>query len=840
MSANGLITVESPNKCKSWFKYSGGIETIATMGHFMDLPKNDMGIDFKDYKHKFAIQKKDVYNNLKRKAKGKIVYLAADEDREGKAIAYMTYLTVKDVAEEIYIIGTNEITSAGVKKALDNKVRIDNFNKNFYYAFLGRRLSDRLCGYLLSPMANNTLNSGLDKADRKAFSVGRVQTVGVKLVYDREMEIRDFKPTNYYSLSAFVDIENKDVELRHENDKFDSIDDVNSIINNIQGFPARINSIEKRNAQSKTIAPYTTSTLQQDASSKLGFGVDKTMKLAQKLFEGGHITYHRTDQCKLNDEFNKDIRDFIAQNHGADKLPASMVNHGSKNSQADAHEGVRPTNLNFDSSQLSGDEKALYDLIHSRTVASQMASPVFKVTTVEFVIKDEKFYIKTKMCESTGYLDVYKLAIKKDEVILPELSEGDEFAVNKLLSNTHQTKPPKRYTQASLVKKLEDEGIGRPSTYASILGTVLNRGYVKEEGEKKIKPLVLTNTGENLIDWAKNENLASWILDYHFTTYLEEELDKVEKGVRQYKDLLREVHEKMGFKEFEAKKKNYIDKTCYCCGGRLVDTEAAIMCENYKYNRDKGVSEDCQFMVFKTPLGINKDNLDNLLNGDVFKVQTKNGMVDYIIDKKLLNSCKNGKKLKKGESLIGIKKNFIEGLSCPCCEGKIALSASGKQYVCENTKTVHQNGKFKDIGSCKFKVNKKNDYVGYELNNDSFASFLRDGELILDNGKKILLDLDNEYFIVDAEYLEKQKNIKITGEKCPKCGDDIIDIGKTFACSKNKKKSCKFFLIKENSYFNYSIDLPMLKRIVSKEEIDIGNGKTLKLDLDEKFFTKIY
>ena len=844
MSANELLTAESPTKCQSWCSYSGGIKAISTMGHFMGLPKGEMGFDMETYKHKFIVEKKKVYNNLRKEARGKIVTICADDDREGFAIGYMTYLTIKDVAKEIYITSANEITPASVKKALESRIKITDFDKNFYYAFLGRRISDRLIGYTLSPMANKSLNAGLSKSDWIEYSAGRVQTVGVKLVYDKEMEIRKFIPTDFFSLSAFIGIDGQSVEIEHINDRFDKKDDVDSIMNSIQGFPAKISSVEKKDAKSKTISPFTTSTLQQDASSKLGFSVKKTMEIAQKLFEGigggSLITYHRTDKPILNDDFNNELRDHIAKKFGADKLPASMIKHENKNKNSqEGHEGIRPTDLNFNSSKLGADEKALYDLILSRTIASQMVSPIFKVTTISILIKDEKFEIKTKLCESRGYLDTYKIEIKKDEYILPNLNEGDEFPVEKLEVKPHKTQPPKRYTQSSLVKKLEEDGIGRPSTFETFISTILSRGYVKEVGKRKVKTLELTQIGEDLINWVKEEELASWILDYKFTAYLESELDKVQNGTKNYKELLKEVHSKMGFKKFEPKKQDFIQgKNCYCCGGRLVDAGAAFKCEHYKFNSAKGISEGCQFLVFKEPLGITKENLDDFINGKVFAVDGKYGKNDYHLDQKLLDSCKNGKKLKKGESLIVKKKDFIDGLICPICEG--TLTKTQNQYACENVKTVSQKGKFKNIGSCTFKVNKKNDYVGYELNDSTMSTLIKEGELTLDDGKKILLDLENEYFIVDEAYIQRQKNIKLTGEKCPECGDDIVDVGKTYSCHKKKKKSCKFFLVKENSYYGYTIDIPLLKRVLSKEEINIGKNKKLVLDLDNKFYTNIY
>ena len=634
MSLNELITVESPNKCKSWFKYSGGIDTIATAGHFMGLPKGEMGIDLQTYNHKFVIEKKNIFDNLKKKAKGKIVYIAADEDREGEAIGYMTYQVIKDVAKAVYRIGTNEITPAGIKRAIDKKILFEDLSKSSYYSFLGRRLSDRIIGYVLSPMASRELNGNIEKDLRKSWSIGRVQTIGVKLIYDKEMEIRNFIPKPFYSLSAFLDIENKAIEIKHENGNIETEEEVVNLISKLENLSATVSDIKKGAVKTQIVTPFTTSTLQQDCSSKLGIGVKKSMEIAQSLFEAGLITYHRTDQCKLNDEFNNKIRDYISSTFGPKDLPAGVISHASKNSQADAHEGVRPTDLKFDSNTLKGDEKLVYDLIMSRTVASQMASPSVLGTVIKFSIGEENFIVKSQMIKSEGYLQVYKRTEKKKELTLPELKVGDEFPVQQLKKNDHSTKPPARYSEASLVKKLESDGIGRPSTYATIIDTIQKREYGELKGEAKTKVFHLLDKGEALIKYAEKEPLVSWILDLKFTAYLEEQLDLVQHNKRNYKDVIKEIHGKMDFKIPVIRKKNLIDKDCPCCGGKLEELEEAFKCENYKYNKNTGISDGCQFMVFKDPLGLSIDNLDDLFNGKVYQVDGKYGLQNLTLDMK--------------------------------------------------------------------------------------------------------------------------------------------------------------------------------------------------------------
>lgn len=839
MSLDELITVESPNKAKKWLEYCG-IKTIATAGHFMGLPKNEMGVDMATYLPKFVIEKKDVYERLKKEAKGKIVYIAADEDREGEAIGFMTYQVIKNVAKEVYRIRVNEITKDRIKKAFGEKVLFSSLGKSSYDAFLGRRISDRLIGYLLSPLANRVLNSGLEKKDGSIYSVGRVQTVGVKLIYDREMEIRAFISEPFYTLSAFIDINGLEVELKHTTERFTDKDYVNSLSDSLRSLDAVVESVKMGAVATTVVPPYTTSTLQQDASSRLGFDVKRTMDLAQHLFEDGRITYHRTDQCKLNDDFNMSLRDYIADKYGVENVPASMVRHTSKNSQADAHEGIRPTDIDFNGDSLSGDERALYDLIKSRTIASQMINPVIKGTVVTFDIGGEKFIVKSQMIEKEGYLQVYKRGGKKNEILLPPLNEGDSFAVESLKVGASKTEPSKRYSEASLVAKLESDGIGRPSTYATIVDTIQKRGYVIQKGDKKVKVFHLLDKGESLINYVRDEKLASWILDFGFTAYLEDELDRVEKGLKNHKEVIKEVHSKMDFRVETADiGRTFVDNvSCPICGGEIEEIDSAFRCANFKYNKSTGVSEGCQFFVFKNLLGLCVENLDGLFNGDIFEVDGEYGLKNYVFDLNAVKACRNGAKLKPKQSLIIVKKDIIDGLLCPKCGG--GMTESENQFSCENAKMVKKGAKFVHIGSCDFKVNKKNDFVGYLLDEDMLNSLIRDREMKIDNGKIIKLDLENPYFIVDKAYAEKESSQKSTGLLCPVCKSDIIENDKVFGCSKKKKKSCKFVVFKDNPYKNFTIDINRFKALLGGTVIDIEDDRRLEMDLSgDKGFLKI-
>lgn len=831
-----IVVIESPGKAKSWRNYSG-MDVVPTFGHFKGLPKGEMGIDLKSYDYNFVVDNPKVVGELKKKAKGVDVYIAEDADREGAAIGRMVYDVVKSSANNVYRISTSEITKPAIVKAMENKVSYEKVSKTPYEAFLSRRLSDRIIGYILSPIVTKKLN--LANESKVAFSVGRVQSCAVKLIYDREIEIESFKVEAYYSVRAKADIEGDKIELVHENDKFKTKEEAQRVIDSIAGQRAVVDSITNKTEISNPVAPYTTSTFQQDCSSKLGIPPTEAMKIAQKLYEGnvagwdgdGLITYMRTDKAVLSDEFNKDLRDYIAKKHGANNLPASMIKHkaGKKGAQ-EAHEGIRPTNLNFDSSVLSGNEKAVYDLIMARSVASQMKPAVISSTTILFKIGNEVFGVAASMIEEAGYLLEYKRGTKK-EVTLPKLNEGDSFFVESIEPKEHFTKPPARYTEASLVKKLEKEGIGRPSTYAPTIETIQKRGYVslKKEAKGKIKPFYLESKGRVFIEFAVANKEVSWLLDYHFTKELEEDLDKVEEGQKNYLDVIKEIHSKMGFYVPKPKEKNLVDAFCLCCGGQLEETDKLFRCQNYQYDSTTKTSKGCQFFLFKDPLGLNVNTIKNLYEGEIFKVNAEYGLREFILDNKMVEFCKSGGKLKKGEGFIKRNLDSID-TSCPKCGGTLLMT--DKAFQCENQKLVSKAGVWKNVGSCNFRVSKNNDHFGYVLD-EAMLNRLISNEIINVGEKNIKLDLQSDYFIVDADYENK---VNKTGEFCPYCQSEIVEFEKLFSCSATKKKSCKFKVWKKNEMKNYEINFDMFKRLINGTKVSIDGGRSLVFEKDNPYY----
>lgn len=546
-----LVIVESPAKSKTIEKFLGPNYVVkASMGHLRDLPKSQMGIDIEhDFTPRYSnlVTRKKVIDELVSYAdESSAVLLATDPDREGEAISWhLAYILNVDPTSTCRIT-FNEITKNAVVEALGSPRTID---MNMVDAQQARRVLDRIVGYKLSPL--------LWKKVCKGLSAGRVQSVAVRLICEREREIQAFVPQEYWTIEGNFETPKKEAftaELTHIKDEKIDItteSDAQAIVDAIGNEDAVVTNIEKRKRSRKAAPPFTTSTLQQDGVRKLNFGAKRTMMIAQHLYEGleigsyGHvglITYMRTDSTRISKEMQAMAKDFILRNYGEDYYPSKPNVYGSKGSAQDAHEAIRPTSLELTPKMvepfLSRDELKLYTLIWNRFMASQMAPQQNESTTIELNVKDDYTFKATgSRVIFPGFSAVYEDAKKEDVPQLPALKKNDIAHTVEVLPEQHFTQPPPRYSEASLIKTLEELGIGRPSTYAPILDTIVSRNYV----ENTNKQFVPTELGFVVVDFL----IAYFekIINTGFTRDLEEELDAIASGKDTYVKVLSDFYE---------------------------------------------------------------------------------------------------------------------------------------------------------------------------------------------------------------------------------------------------------------------------------------------------------
>lgn len=588
-----LVIVESPAKAKTIKKYLGrGYEVVASMGHIRDLPKSKLGVDIED---NFTPQyinikgKGTLIKSLKAEAKkADMVYLATDPDREGEAISWhLAYILGLDINQKNRV-AFNEITKSGVKGGMSTPREID---LDLVDAQQARRVLDRLVGYKLSPFLWKTVRPGL--------SAGRVQSVAVRLIVDREREIRDFKPEEYWSIDATLkkDGERKlfSAKLYGKDGKKLSVTNkvqADEILNGLQGASYRVVDVKLGVKQKSPAPPFTTSTMQQEASRKLGFQAQRTMRAAQELYEGvnvkgmgavGLITYMRTDSVRVSDEARASASETIASRYGQNYLPDKPRFYRSKAKSQDGHEAIRPTMPNVTPEQvkdsLSTDQYKLYKLVWERFIASQMANAVYDTMSVDIDANGYIFKANGYSVRFPGFTVVYVEGKDKEEedeqaTMLPNLSKDEILELKNLEGNQHFTQPPARYTEASLTKTLEALGIGRPSTYVPTITTIIQREYVERE-KKQLKPTVL---GEAITDLMKDH--FSDIVDVSFTAKIEEDFDKVADGNMPWKDAIKGFYK--GFDEtlhkaeedMKGKRVNLpeeeTDEVCEKCGRPMV------------------------------------------------------------------------------------------------------------------------------------------------------------------------------------------------------------------------------------------------------------------------------
>jgi DNA topoisomerase I len=549
--AKHLVIVESPAKAKTLGKYLGrDYQVKASVGHVVDLPKSKLGVDIEnDFETEYTVihGKNAILNEIKQAAKDKdTIYLAPDPDREGEAIAWhiaqkLGHPKRKNVRRVLF----NEITKKAVLEALQHPRDLD---QHLFEAQQARRVLDRLVGYRLSPL--------LWEKVRRGLSAGRVQSVAVRIIVEREREITAFVPEEYWTVEARLEagqpplfsarLAEVDGQRVDKQLKLDTRERVDEILRGLEGASWTVAKVEKKERRRHPTPPFITSRLQQEASRKLGFQPSRTMRIAQRLYEGielgdegavGLITYMRTDSTRISAEAIAAVRDYIPQRFGPEYLPAEANFYRSKKDAQDAHEAIRPTSMEWDpervASHLEREELALYTLIWNRFVASQMASAVYDATSVDIEAATCRFRATGQVLKFDGFIRVYTEgqddrtpADDEDaEGQLPPLTEGEVVQLRELLPEQHFTQPPPRFTQATLIKELEEKGIGRPSTYASIMGTILNKEYVVEDEQKRLRPTELGGLVTDLLV----ESFPD-VLNVEFTAGMEDELDLIEEG----------------------------------------------------------------------------------------------------------------------------------------------------------------------------------------------------------------------------------------------------------------------------------------------------------------------
>ncbi len=552
MSKN-LVIVESPAKARTIAKYLGkDYEVRSSFGHIRDLPKKGLSVDIE---HNFTPQyeispdKKRVVSELKTAAKGAEVWLASDEDREGEAIAWHLTQALKLDPKKTKRIVFHEITKPAIERAVENPRTVDLHLVDSYQA---RRVLDRLVGYEISPVLWRKVRPGL--------SAGRVQSVAVRLIVEREREIAQFQSASSFKIIAIFSV---DGELRAElTDKFVTIDEARAFLEAAKTAVFKVAAIDKKPGTRNPGAPFTTSTMQQEAARRLGFSVRQTMTLAQHLYEAGHITYMRTDSTLLSGLAINAAEQYIAQHYGA-KYHARRQYKTKSASAQEAHEAIRPTDFAHTDRGADTQEKKLYQLIWQRALASQMAPAQTERTEVTIAVSNrpEKLVAKGEILQFDGFLRAYGGA--KDDTILPPIQSGQELPLASMSALETFSRPPARYSEAALVKKLEELGIGRPSTYASIISTVQSRGYVEkgnlEGAERALRQLtlqkgVITDSTTHEITGADSNKLLPTpvaevttdflakyfptIVDYAFTADTEDKLDKVADGEEEWEKMI--------------------------------------------------------------------------------------------------------------------------------------------------------------------------------------------------------------------------------------------------------------------------------------------------------------
>lgn len=752
-----LVIVESPAKAKTINKYLGSQFIVkSSVGHIRDLPAGGSsrnGVDPKERAKQAALtrkmspEEKAVYREQKAKQqlvkrmgidpenkwqaqyeilpnkekvveelkqladKAETIYLATDLDREGEAIAWHLQEAIGGNPERYRRVVFNEITKSAIKQAFDDPGKLDLNRVNAQQA---RRFLDRVVGFMISPLLWEKIARGL--------SAGRVQSVAVKLIVEREAEIRAFIPEEYWDVFAQLDTKDKERSAyevkKYQGETFKPVNEEQAMtaVNALKKSTFKVSAREDKPTKSRPSAPFITSTLQQAASTRLGFGVKKTMMMAQRLYEAGYITYMRTDSTNLSAEALETCRNYILDEFGKKYLPESPNVYSSKEGAQEAHEAIRPSDVKLKPNQLSGmerDAERLYTLIWQQFVACQMTPAEFTSTSVIVEAGDYELRARGRVIRFDGYTRVLPAIAKKDEdKILPDVKPGDVLNLHELVPAQHFTKPPARYTEASLVKEMEKRGIGRPSTYAAIISTIQERGYVHIENRRfyanKMGDIVTERLSESFSD----------LMDYGFTANMEEALDKIAEGEKDWIQLLDDF-----YKDFSAKVDKAQDSKKGMRRNQAVDTE--IECSNCGRNMQIRTGSTGVFLGcsgYNLPPKERCKNTMNLVSGDeavnvdedeeAESKQLRNrhrckkcntAMDSYLLDEnRKLHICGrnpdcDGVEIEKGTFKIkGYEGPVIE---CDKCGSDMQLKSGrfGKYFgcssdVCKNTRKLLRNG----------------------------------------------------------------------------------------------------------------------------------------------------
>jgi DNA topoisomerase I len=705
--AKSLVVVESPAKAKTIGKYLGKNYVVkASVGHIKDLPKSKLGVDVDDdFTPHYSIipAKTKIVKELRSAAKESTdIYLAADPDREGEAICQHLYEELSSKSRNIYRVLFHEITKNAIEEAFKKPGRI---NQNKVNAQQTRRILDRLVGYKISPL--------LWEKVRRGLSAGRVQTVALRLIVEREQEIRAFKSEEYWSLAAKLSAEAPPefiAKARQLDGKKWNIADgetTGAIVEELKQAPFVVRKINRREKKKYPVPPFITSKLQQEAARKLNFSVKRTMVLAQKLYEGieigqegavGLITYMRTDSSRVAESALQEVRGLIRRDYGEAYLPHHPIYYKSKKTAQEAHEAIRPTSVERTpeslKNELESDLWRLYALIWNRFVASQMNPAVFDQTDIDITAGRVDFRATGSITKFSGFLAIYQESKSEEsanqegeEAVLPETGEGDVLTLKELLPDQHFTQPPARYNEASLVKALESKGIGRPSTYASILSTIQDREYV-DKHDGKFYP---SEIGEVVLELL----VASFheLFDYEYTARMEDHLDRIESGRELWQTAMRDFygrfsqHLKVAEKEMRDVKTEAIetDEVCDKCGskmvikwgkfGRFMACSGYPECKNTKEipkagNLDGSDKSDEEIQCEKcgSPMVLKRGRFGEFMACSGYP------------------ECRNTKKIVKSAENLTVKKDIPLEEECPACGKKLAIKHGryGEFTACSN------------------------------------------------------------------------------------------------------------------------------------------------------------
>ncbi|MCD6379315.1 type I DNA topoisomerase [bacterium] len=677
-----LVIVESPAKAKTIGKYlDNNFNVVASVGHIRDLPKKKLGIDVENGFEPEYVNMKDktkVIKMLKDAAKSaEHIMIATDMDREGEAIAWHLSNILERSGVEIKRIVFNEITRKAIEKAIENPINID-INK--VDAQQARRVLDRLVGYLVSPV--------LWKVFYRGLSAGRVQTIGLRFLCERENEIRRFTPEEYWTIEGKlangegVEFDTRLAKIDGKKPEIKNAKEAEETVSGIKGENLVISKVEKKERKRNPYPAYITSTMQRDAASRLGFSAKKTMVLAQQLYEGvelgqegaiGLISYMRTDSVRISDEAYRNGVSYLEQALGKDKISGNKGRFKKSKSSQDAHEAIRPTDsfktpdslLRF----LGKDQLALYRLIWQRFLASLSVSAIYQVSKVD--IKAGRYLLSSnsRMLKEKGFLAIMPDRKPEEDITLPDLTEGENLTLKKLEGIQHHTEPPARFSEAALIKTLEENGIGRPSTYASILGIIQTRGYASKEK----RTLYPTKLGEEV--WRILDKLFTDIFEIDFTAGMENKLDEIENASIKWQGVIEDYYRylKIDLEKFQVEKDD---------AKKLVQEETEEICENCGRKLIKKWSRNGQFLACpgypecKFTKSLDEDDLDRKCPKCGGNLRYKNGKFGRFI------ACSNYPDCKYTESVkIGVK--------CPedDCDGDIIEKKTRRGkifYGCSN------------------------------------------------------------------------------------------------------------------------------------------------------------